>query len=309
MTIGAVAERGRFGPTLLVAFLWSTVVYEPLACMVRNTAGWSFAKCGLAFAGGTPVYISGAAVLSVSLYLGKRIGLGTENLAQEFRNTVYIILGTFFLWFGWFGFNGVNILSAGIRAASSRACLPIAIGALTSGLLGYRLRRKWPVVGLCSCAVSCFVTITQDSSFVGSREWIPSIEHGNHRDLFFRAAASVIFAAMTYIVRICAIQLAFTLEYDDTVHIFVSHSIGVVVGNVSVEYEKSDFCLINLSKLLTGVIVRALTRGLGELTKISEDRFDENYIPLAGQQMGLIAGLLCSFLATVRVRVNDAVVR
>ena len=183
MTIGAVAERGRFGPTLLVAFLWSTVVYEPLACMVRNTAGWSFAKCGLAFAGGTPVYISGAAVLSVSLYLGKRIGLGTENLAQEFRNTVYIILGTFFLWFGWFGFNGVNILSAGIRAASSRACLPIAIGALTSGLLGYRLRRKWPVVGLCSCAVSCFVTITQDSSFVGSRKWIPSIEHGNHHDL------------------------------------------------------------------------------------------------------------------------------
>ena len=114
---------------------------------------------------------------------------------------------------------------------------------------------------------------------------------------------------MTYIVCICTTQLAFTLEYDDTVHIFVSHSTGVIVGNVSVEYRKSDFYLINLSKLLTGFFSRASTRGLGELTKISEDRFDENYIPLAGQRMGLIAGLLCSLLATVRVRVNDAVVR
>lgn len=173
IAIGAVAERGRLGPTLLFTFIWSTIVYNPLACMTWNSNGWSFVKGGLDFAGGTPVHISsGTASLALSIYLGKRVGYGTEKLAYKPHNTTYVVLGTVFLWFGWFGFNGGSALSANVRAAS--ACvvtnLAASVGGITWMLWDYRLERKWSAVGFCSGAVSGLVAITPASGFVGSRK-------------------------------------------------------------------------------------------------------------------------------------------
>lgn len=173
IAIGAIAERGRLGPTLVFCFIWSTVVYCPLACMTWNSNGWSFANGGLDFAGGTPVHISsGTAALAISLYLGKRTGYGTEKLAYKPHNTTYVVLGTVFLWFGWFGFNGGSALSANVRAAS--ACvvtnLAASVGGITWMLWDYRLERKWSAVGFCSGAVSGLVAITPASGYVGSRK-------------------------------------------------------------------------------------------------------------------------------------------
>jgi Amt family ammonium transporter len=107
IAIGAVAERGRLGPALVFVFIWSTIVYDPIACWTWNRNGWSDALGVLDFAGGTPVHISsGTAALAISIYLGKRRGYGTERLAYKPHNTTYVVLGTVFLWFGWFGFNG-----------------------------------------------------------------------------------------------------------------------------------------------------------------------------------------------------------
>jgi len=107
IAIGAVAERGRLGPALVFIFIWSTIVYDPIACWTWNRNGWSDSLGVLDFAGGTPVHISsGTAALAISIYLGKRRGYGTERLAYKPHNTTYVILGTVFLWFGWFGFNG-----------------------------------------------------------------------------------------------------------------------------------------------------------------------------------------------------------
>ena len=107
IAIGAVAERGRLGPALVFVFIWSTIVYDPIACWTWNRNGWSDSLGVLDFAGGTPVHISsGTAALAISIYLGKRRGYGTERLAYKPHNTTYVILGTVFLWFGWFGFNG-----------------------------------------------------------------------------------------------------------------------------------------------------------------------------------------------------------
>jgi len=62
---------------------------------------------GLDFAGGSPVHISsGTAALAISLFLGRRKGYGTEQLAYRPQNASYVILGTVLLWFGWMGFNG-----------------------------------------------------------------------------------------------------------------------------------------------------------------------------------------------------------
>lgn len=133
IAVGAIAERGKLGPLLVFIFIWSTLVYDPIACWTWNTNGWSSVMGGLDFAGGTPVHISsGTAALAISIFLGKRRGYGTERLAYKPHNTTYVILGTVFLWFGWFGFNGGSALSANLRAA--QACIVTNLAASVGGL-------------------------------------------------------------------------------------------------------------------------------------------------------------------------------
>jgi ammonium transporter, Amt family len=133
LALGAVAERARLGPTIVFTFLWTTIVYDPIACWTWNSNGWAFVMGGLDFAGGTPVHISsGTAALAISIYLGKRRGYGTERLAYKPHNTTYVVLGTVFLWFGWFGFNGGSALSANLRAV--QACIVTNLAASVGGL-------------------------------------------------------------------------------------------------------------------------------------------------------------------------------
>ncbi len=172
IAIGAIAERGRLGPIMVFVFIWTTIVYDPIACWTWNSNGWSFKLGGLDFAGGTPVHISsGTAALAISIYLGKRRGYGTERLAYKPHNTTYVVLGTIFLWFGWFGFNGGSALAGNLRAA--QACivtnLAASVGGLTWMLWDYRLERKWSAVGFCSGAIAGLVAITPGSGFVGAR--------------------------------------------------------------------------------------------------------------------------------------------
>lgn len=134
IAVGAIAERGRIGPLAVFVFLWSTLVYDVIACWTWNPNGWIFKLGGLDFAGGTPVHISsGTTALAISIYLGKRRGYGTERLAYKPHNTTYVVLGTVMLWFGWFGFNGGSALSANLRAASAAFVtnLSASVGALT----------------------------------------------------------------------------------------------------------------------------------------------------------------------------------
>lgn len=53
LAIGSAAERARILPMIIFIFIWSTVVYDPVAFWVWNTNGWSFKLGGLDFAGGT----------------------------------------------------------------------------------------------------------------------------------------------------------------------------------------------------------------------------------------------------------------
>jgi Amt family ammonium transporter len=265
IAVGAIAERGRLGPTLVFSFVWGTIVYNPLACMTWNAKGWSFVKGGLDFAGGTPVHISsGTAALAISIYLGKRTGYGTERLAYKPHNTTYVVLGTVFLWFGWFGFNGGSALSANARAAS--ACvvtnLAASVGGITWMLWDYRLERKWSAVGFCSGAVSGLVAITPASGYVGS-------------------PAAVLFGFMAGTVCNFATQLKFALGYDDTLDIFATHGIGGVVGN-----------------LLTGLFAQHSIAALDGIADIPGGWLDQNYIQLAWQLADSVTGLSYSFVMT-----------
>ncbi|THG97317.1 hypothetical protein EW026_g4650 [Hermanssonia centrifuga] len=265
LALGAVAERSRLGPTIVFTFLWSTLVYDPIACWTWNSNGWSFLMGGLDFAGGTPVHISsGTAALAISIYLGKRRGYGTERLAYKPHNTTYVVLGTVFLWFGWFGFNGGSALSANMRAV--QACivtnLAASVGGLTWMLWDYRLERKWSAVGFCSGAISGLVAITPGSGFVGS-------------------PAAVLFGFMAGTLCNFATQLKFYFHYDDCLDIFASHAIGGIVGNI-----------------LTGIFAQRSVAGYDGIADIPGGWIDHHYIQLGYQVADSMSGLAYSFVMT-----------
>jgi len=265
LAIGAVAERTHLGPLIFFVFVWSTIVYDPIACWTWNPKGWSYIMGGLDFAGGTPVHISsGTAALAISIYLGKRRGYGTERLAYKPHNTSYVILGTVFLWFGWFGFNGGSALSANLRAA--QACivtnLAASVGGLTWMLWDYRLERKWSAVGFCSGAVSGLVAITPASGFVG-------------------APAAVAFGVVAGTACNFATQLKYIFHYDDCLDIFASHGIGGMVGNI-----------------LTALFAQASVAGFDGTTVIGGGWIDHHYIQLGYQLADSTAGFSYSFVMT-----------
>jgi len=266
LAVGAIAERGRLGPTLVFMFLWSTLVYDFIAYWTWNSNGWSFKLGGLDFAGGTPVHISsGTAALAISIYLGKRRGYGTERLAYKPHNTSYVVLGTVLLWFGWFGFNGGSAGAANLRAV--QACivtnLAASVGGITWMLWDYRLERKWSAVGFCSGAVSGLVAITPGSGYVG-------------------APAAVLFGFMAGTLCNFATQLKFLLGYDDTLDIFASHGVGGVVGN-----------------LLTGLFAQAsIVTFDGFSTPIEGGWLDRHFKQLGIQLADSVSGMAWSFVVT-----------
>jgi Amt family ammonium transporter len=113
---------------------------------------------------------SGASALAYSLWLGKRRGYGTEQLAYKPQSVTNVAIGTTFLWFGWFGFNGGSALSANLRAINSMVVtnLAAAVGGMTWIVLDWRLEKKWSVVGLCSGIVAGLVGITPAAGYVGA---------------------------------------------------------------------------------------------------------------------------------------------
>ena len=133
LAIGAAADRGRMLPCVVFMFIWSTIIYDPIACWTWNPAGWGYKLGGLDFAGGTPVHISsGAAALAYSVMLGKRTGYHSlHGLPYRPHNVTHVVLGTVFLWVGWFGFNGGSALGANLRAVM--ACVVTHIAASVGG--------------------------------------------------------------------------------------------------------------------------------------------------------------------------------
>jgi Amt family ammonium transporter len=204
-------------PCIVFMFIWSTIIYDPIACWTWNPAGWVFKMGGLDFAGGTPVHISsGAAALAYSIMLGKRSGYSdTHGLPYRPHNVTHVVLGTVFLWVGWFGFNGGSALSGNLRAAM--ACVVTNLAASVAGvtwvLLDYRLEKKWSTVGFCSGAISGLVAITPASGFVPA--W-----------------SAVIFGVVGAAACNYAKKLKFLLRVDDSLDIFAEHAVGGIVGNL-----------------------------------------------------------------------------
>ena len=265
LLIGAVAERGRMLPAVVFMFIWTTIIYDPIACWTWNPAGWSFQMGGLDFAGGTPVHISsGFAALAYSLILGKRRGHGTHELNYRPHNVTHIVIGTVFLWVGWFGFNAGSALAANLRAVMAAVVTNIAacMGGITWCVLDYRLERKWSTVGFCSGVIAGLVCITPGSGFVPAWAAVPFGILGG--------------AGANY-----ATKLKFLLGIDDALDIFAVHGVGGFIGNILTAFFAADYIA-----------------HLDGFTIISGGWLNHHWIQLGHQLADSVAGAGYSFFGT-----------
>ena len=203
-------------PCVVFMFVWSTLIYDPIACWTWNPHGWVYVMGGLDFAGGTPVHISsGSAALAYSLMLGKRRGHGTHELNFRPHNVTHIVIGTVFLWVGWFGFNAGSALSANLRAVMAAVVTNLAasVGGITWCVLDYRLEKKWSTVGFCSGVVAGLVAITPGSGYVPA--W-----------------SAIVFGIVGGAACNYATKLKFLIGVDDALDIFAVHTIGGLTGNI-----------------------------------------------------------------------------
>jgi Amt family ammonium transporter len=214
LIVGAFADRMKFSALVLFMTLWLIVVYAPIAHWVWG-GGFLGGAGVLDFAGGTVVHINaGTAGLVCALYLGKRYGYGTENMAPH--NLVYSVTGAALLWVGWFGFNAGSAVAAGGRAGMAMAVTQIATAtaALAWMLVEWIVHKKPSVLGIISGAVAGLVAITPASGFVGpvGALWIGAA-----------AGVGCFFAATT---------MKRAIGYDDALDVWGVHGVGGIIGAI-----------------------------------------------------------------------------
>ncbi|WP_457635074.1 ammonium transporter [Persephonella sp.] len=206
---GAFIERMRFSAWLLVAVLWGTFVYFPVAHWIWG-GGWLSNLGTVDFAGGLVVHeTSGLGALVGALLLGKR----KEPIMLP-ANLALVAIGTGLLWFGWFGFNGGSALGISQVAVSAAFVTTIAafMGGLTWMFAEWILFKKPTSLGMFTGIIAGLATITPASGFV-------DIVGG----LIIGVLGGLIcFVAVVYVKN--------RFGYDDSLDVFGVHGVGGMLG-------------------------------------------------------------------------------
>ncbi len=209
---GALADRMKFSAFLWFMGLWLLFVYCPIAHWVWG-GGWLGTMGALDYAGGTVVHLNaGTAALVTCLVLGKRIGLGTENMSPH--NLVLSVIGACLLWVGWFGFNAGSAVTAGYNAGMAAAATQIATAAAALGWMfaEWIVAKKPSVLGMISGAVAGLVAITPASGFVDP------------------VGALIIGIAAGVVCYISAVWVKKAIGYDDSLDAWGVHGVGGALG-------------------------------------------------------------------------------
>lgn len=212
---GAIVERMRFPSLFVFIFIWSIIVYYPLAHMVWG-GGFLQTLGALDFAGGNVVHISsGVSAIVLALVLGKR--KNHDKVTYHPHNVPFVILGASLLWFGWFGFNAGSAGAANDLAVRAfMTTNTAAASAMLSWMLIEKLRNGKPtLVGASTGLVIGLVAITPAAGFVPV--W-----------------SSIIIGAL--VSPICHFFITYVkpkLGYDDALDAFGCHGIGGVWGGIA----------------------------------------------------------------------------
>ena len=215
LIIGAFAERIRFSAVVLFTILWVTLVYFPIAHMVWDSAGLIFNWGALDCAGGTVVHINaGVAALIGCLFVGKRTGLGRDNMAPH--SMTLTMVGASILWVGWFGFNaGSNLESTSGAVLAMLNTFTATAGAMVTWcLIESAMRGKASMLGAASGMNTGLVAVTPACGTVGP---VGAIMLG--------ALAS---ACCYFFVSVVKNKLG----YDDSLDVFGIHGVGGIVGAI-----------------------------------------------------------------------------
>ncbi|HEV7726680.1 MAG TPA: ammonium transporter [Modestobacter sp.] len=247
---GAIADRARFGPWMVFAGVWATIVYFPVAHWVfafngaeSETGGWIANKLlAIDFAGGTAVHINaGAAGLALALVLGKRRGFGRDPMRPH--NLPLVMIGAGLLWFGWFGFNAGSALGANGQAAEVWVATMAATGAAALGwLLTEKIRDGHATsLGAASGVVAGLVAITPSCSSV-------------------TPLGAIVVGLVAGVLCALAVGLKYKLGYDDSLDVVGVHLVGGLWGTISVGFLASAAASAGVDGLFYGGGVNQLWR-------------------------------------------------
>jgi Amt family ammonium transporter len=239
---GAIADRARFGPWLVFAGIWATLVYFPVAHWVFAFNGAQSAVGGwiantlkaIDFAGGTAVHINaGAAGLALALVLGKRRGFGRDPMRPH--NLTLVMTGAGLLWFGWFGFNAGSALAANGQAAEVWVTTMVATAAATLGWLATEKIRDGHAtsLGAASGVVAGLVAITPSCSSV-------------------TPLGAIFVGAIAGVVCALAVGLKYKLGYDDSLDVVGVHLVGGLWGTLAVGFFASAAATAGIDGLFYG---------------------------------------------------------
>lgn len=213
--LGGPADRMKFSAAMAFIAAWLILVYAPIAHMVWGPGGYLAGDGVLDFAGGTVVHInSGVAGLVAAILIGKRSGLGSENLAPH--NLTLTMIGGALLWVGWFGFNAGSALSAGGSAGVAMINTQVATAAaiVSWSVAEWIIRGKPSLLGAVSGAVAGLVVITPACGFV-------SVSGALIMGLI---AGPVCYWGVSGLKKM--------FGYDDALDVFGVHGLGGIVGAV-----------------------------------------------------------------------------
>ncbi|MDY8109479.1 ammonium transporter [Fulvimarina sp. 2208YS6-2-32] len=229
LIVGAFAERIKFSAVIAFVLIWTTFSYYPVAHMVWDGAGLIFngtlsgGVAAIDFAGGTVVHINaGIAALVGSFMVGKRIGLGRDNMAPH--SMTLTMVGAAFLWVGWFGFNaGSNLESTSAAVLAMINTFTATAGALVAWcVIETFTRGKASMLGGASGIVAGLVAVTPACGTIGPVGAI----------LLGALASGVCY----FFVAVVKNKLA----YDDSLDVFGIHGIGGIIGAIGTGVFTSD---------------------------------------------------------------------
>jgi ammonium transporter, Amt family len=209
---GSLADRMKFSAFITFMGAWLLLVYCPIAHWVWG-GGWLGQLGALDYAGGTVVHLNaGTAGLVCALVLGKRSGIGQENMAPY--NLAYSVIGASLLWVGWFGFNAGSAVTANVNAGMAMAATQIATAAAALGWMvsEWIIGKKPSVLGMISGAVAGLVAITPASGFVNP------------------TGALIIGIAAGVVCYFASVHMKKVFGYDDALDVWGVHGVGGALG-------------------------------------------------------------------------------
>ena len=169
---GAVAERMRFVSYLIVALIFSVLVYPVFGHLAWHgldagqLTGWLGERGFVDFAGAMVVHgVGGWLALAALIVIGPRKGrFPVDAPPREINagNLPLTVLGAFMIWVGWFGFNGGSTLAlnASVPGIIVNTVLAAVAGGASSLGLGWLLTRTPKITYLINGVLGGLVAVT-----------------------------------------------------------------------------------------------------------------------------------------------------